>query len=94
MGSIKFKLFFNCYYYFVPACPCWYSYSLAQTELFLRSLLDEEPAKNVVAPEAPQCDHHRAASKEREKVFQHRECWVACPWCATVRKENAYLSAL
>ncbi|XP_051240459.1 NEDD4-binding protein 2 [Dicentrarchus labrax] len=43
------------------------NYSLSQTELFLRSLLDEEPVKTVVAPEAPRSDHHRAASKEREK---------------------------
>ncbi|KAK5866088.1 hypothetical protein PBY51_020304 [Eleginops maclovinus] len=44
-----------------------HNYSLAQTELFLRSLLDEEPVKTVVAPEAPRPDHLRAASKEREK---------------------------
>lgn len=44
-----------------------HNYSLNQTELFLRSLLDEEPVKTVVAPEAPRSDHHRAASKEREK---------------------------
>ncbi|XP_023274250.1 NEDD4-binding protein 2 [Seriola lalandi dorsalis] len=44
-----------------------HNYSLTQTELFLRSLLDEEPVKTVVAPEAPRSDHHRAASKEREK---------------------------
>ncbi|XP_070841786.1 NEDD4-binding protein 2 [Chaetodon trifascialis] len=44
-----------------------HNYSLTQTELFLRSLLDEEPVKTVVAPEAPQSDHHRAASREREK---------------------------
>nr|XP_033480458.1 NEDD4-binding protein 2 [Epinephelus lanceolatus] len=44
-----------------------HNYSLTQTELFLRSLLDEEPVKTVVAPEAPRADHFRAASKEREK---------------------------
>lgn len=44
-----------------------HNYSLTQTELFLRSLLDEEPVKTVVAPEAPRSDHHRTASKEREK---------------------------
>ncbi|KAM3623186.1 uncharacterized protein V6R79_008147 [Siganus canaliculatus] len=44
-----------------------YNYSLTQTELFLRSLLDEEPVKTVVAPEAPRSDHHRTASKERDK---------------------------
>ncbi|XP_073323367.1 NEDD4-binding protein 2 [Pagrus major] len=44
-----------------------HNYSLTQTELFLRSLLAEEPVKTVVAPEAPWSDHHRAASKEREK---------------------------
>uniref|UniRef100_A0A8C3AZF5 NEDD4 binding protein 2 n=1 Tax=Cyclopterus lumpus TaxID=8103 RepID=A0A8C3AZF5_CYCLU len=43
------------------------NYNLAQTELFLRSLLEEEPVKTVVAPEAPRSDHLRAASKEREK---------------------------
>ncbi|XP_035029806.2 NEDD4-binding protein 2 [Hippoglossus stenolepis] len=44
-----------------------HNYSLMQTELFLRSLLGEGPVKTVVAPEAPRSDHHRAASKEREK---------------------------
>ncbi|XP_065814817.1 NEDD4-binding protein 2 [Labrus bergylta] len=44
-----------------------HNYSLTETELFLRSLLGEEPVKTVVAPEAPRSDHHRAASKEREK---------------------------
>ncbi|XP_029997074.1 NEDD4-binding protein 2 isoform X2 [Sphaeramia orbicularis] len=44
-----------------------HNYSLTQTELFLRSLLDEEPVKTVVAPEAPRTNHHRTASKEREK---------------------------
>ncbi|XP_070780347.1 NEDD4-binding protein 2 [Enoplosus armatus] len=44
-----------------------HNYSLTQTELFLRSLLDNEPVKTVVAPEAPQPDHHRAASRDREK---------------------------
>uniref|UniRef100_A0A3B4VK84 NEDD4 binding protein 2 n=1 Tax=Seriola dumerili TaxID=41447 RepID=A0A3B4VK84_SERDU len=36
-----------------------HNYSLTQTELFLHSLLDEEPVKTVVAPEAPRSDHHR-----------------------------------
>ncbi|KAM7008655.1 NEDD4-binding protein 2 [Tautogolabrus adspersus] len=45
-----------------------HNYSLTETELFLRSLLGEEPVKTVVAPEAPRSDHHRAASKEREKM--------------------------
>lgn len=49
------------------------SYSLTQTELFLRSILDEEPVKTVVAPEAPRLDHQRAASKEREKVSTNTE---------------------
>nr|XP_061792435.1 NEDD4-binding protein 2 [Nerophis lumbriciformis] len=40
---------------------------LTQTELFLNSLLDQEPVKTVVAPELPQSDHHRTPSKEREK---------------------------
>ncbi|XP_034543240.1 NEDD4-binding protein 2 isoform X2 [Notolabrus celidotus] len=44
-----------------------HNYSLTETELFLRSLLVEEPVKTVIAPEAPRSDHHRAASKEREK---------------------------
>nr|XP_046269555.1 NEDD4-binding protein 2 isoform X2 [Scatophagus argus] len=44
-----------------------HNYNLAQTELFLCSLLDEEPAKTVVAPEAPRPVHYRAASKERDK---------------------------
>ncbi|XP_028260788.1 NEDD4-binding protein 2 isoform X2 [Parambassis ranga] len=44
-----------------------HNYSLTQTEQFLRSLLDEEPVKMVVAPAVPLSDHHRAASKEREK---------------------------
>ncbi|XP_017263722.1 NEDD4-binding protein 2 isoform X2 [Kryptolebias marmoratus] len=44
-----------------------HNYSLTQTEVFLRSLLNEEPVKTVVAPEPPRSDHHRAASKEREK---------------------------
>lgn len=47
---------------------CVYSYSLTHTELFLRSLLDEEPVKTVVAPPAPRTDHYRANSKERETV--------------------------
>lgn len=46
-----------------------YSYSLTHTELFLRSLLDGEPVKTVVAPQAPRTDHHRANSKEREMVY-------------------------
>uniref|UniRef100_I3JR45 NEDD4 binding protein 2 n=1 Tax=Oreochromis niloticus TaxID=8128 RepID=I3JR45_ORENI len=44
-----------------------HNYSLTEAELFLRSLLNEEPVKTVVAPEAPRSDHHRPASKEREK---------------------------
>ncbi|KAM7394241.1 hypothetical protein PAMP_021054 [Pampus punctatissimus] len=44
-----------------------HNYSLTQTQLFLHSLLDEDPVKTVVAPEAPRSDHHRVASKEREK---------------------------
>ncbi|KAM6940094.1 NEDD4-binding protein 2 [Xenentodon cancila] len=44
-----------------------HNHNLTQTELFLRSLLNEEPVKTVVAPEAPRSDHHRAASKDREK---------------------------
>ncbi|CAF93506.1 unnamed protein product, partial [Tetraodon nigroviridis] len=43
-----------------------HNYSLTHTELFLRSLLDEEPVKTVVAPPAPRTDHYRANSKERE----------------------------
>ncbi|XP_026215668.1 NEDD4-binding protein 2 isoform X2 [Anabas testudineus] len=53
-----------------------HNYSLTQTELFLHSLLDEEPVKTVVAPEAPRSDHHRAASKEREKRQKHLESVV------------------
>ncbi|KAI3352421.1 hypothetical protein L3Q82_005381 [Scortum barcoo] len=44
-----------------------HNYNLKQTELFLHSLLGEEPVKTVVAPETPRTDHHRTASKEREK---------------------------
>ncbi|CAJ1052124.1 NEDD4-binding protein 2 isoform X1 [Xyrichtys novacula] len=43
------------------------NYNLTETELFLRSLLGQEPVKTVVAPEAPQSNHLRSASKEREK---------------------------
>ncbi|KAM9857245.1 NEDD4-binding protein 2 [Aulostomus maculatus] len=50
-----------------------HNYSLTQTELFLRSLLDEEPVKTVIAPEAPLSDHRRAASREREKRQQPLE---------------------
>ncbi|XP_029366196.1 NEDD4-binding protein 2 [Echeneis naucrates] len=50
-----------------------HNYNLMQTELFLRSLMDEEPVKTVVAPEAPRSNHHRAASKEREKRQKHLE---------------------
>ncbi|XP_069553599.1 NEDD4-binding protein 2 isoform X1 [Brachyistius frenatus] len=53
-----------------------HNYSLNQTELFLRSLLNEEPVKTVVAPEAPRSDHHRTASKEREKRQKPLECTV------------------
>ncbi|KAM9792955.1 LOW QUALITY PROTEIN: NEDD4-binding protein 2 [Neosynchiropus ocellatus] len=45
-----------------------HNYSLAQTEIFLHSLLDDAPAKTVVAPVKPRSDHQRAASKEREKI--------------------------
>ncbi|RVE76251.1 hypothetical protein OJAV_G00006570 [Oryzias javanicus] len=44
-----------------------HNYNLSQTELFLRSLLNEEPVKTVFAPEVPRSDHYRAASREREK---------------------------
>lgn len=44
-----------------------HNYSLTQTELFLQSLLGEEAVKTVVAPEAPQFGHSRAASKDRDK---------------------------
>ncbi|KAK2817017.1 hypothetical protein Q5P01_025208 [Channa striata] len=50
-----------------------HNYSLMQTELFLCSLLDEEPVKTVVAPEVPRSVSHRAASKEREKKQKHQE---------------------
>ncbi|XP_067353163.1 NEDD4-binding protein 2 isoform X2 [Channa argus] len=46
------------------------NYNLMQTELFLRSLLDEEIVKTVVAPEVPRSSQHRAASKGREKKHQ------------------------
>ncbi|XP_072319867.1 NEDD4-binding protein 2 isoform X2 [Eucyclogobius newberryi] len=46
-----------------------HNYSLKQTELFLRSLLDGGPVKTVVAPEAPQIAHPRSASKDREMKF-------------------------
>ncbi|XP_053711199.1 NEDD4-binding protein 2-like isoform X2 [Synchiropus splendidus] len=45
-----------------------HNYSLAQTEIFLHSLLDDAPAKTVVAPVTPRSDHQRATSKEREKI--------------------------
>ncbi|XP_037327593.2 NEDD4-binding protein 2 [Pungitius pungitius] len=54
-----------------------HNYSLTQTELFLRSLLEEEPVKTVVAPEFPRSDHLRAASKEREKRQQPPESVAA-----------------
>lgn len=53
-----------------------HNYNLNQTELFLRSLLDEEPVKTVVAPEAPPPDQRRAASKEREKKQKPKELIV------------------
>ncbi|XP_031732214.1 NEDD4-binding protein 2 isoform X3 [Anarrhichthys ocellatus] len=53
-----------------------HNYSLTQTELFLSSLLEEEPVKTVVAPEAPRSDHLRAASKEREKKQKPPEAAV------------------
>lgn len=53
------------------------SYNMTQTELFLRSLLEEEePVKTVVAPEAPLSDHLRAASKEREKVCVNTRIYI------------------
>lgn len=48
---------------------CVHSYSLTETELFLNSLLGEEPVKTVVAPEMARSHPVRAASKEREMVF-------------------------
>uniref|UniRef100_A0A3Q3J3L8 Smr domain-containing protein n=1 Tax=Monopterus albus TaxID=43700 RepID=A0A3Q3J3L8_MONAL len=45
-----------------------HNYSLTQTELFLRSLLDEEPVKTVVAPEVSHPDHHRARQKLPEST--------------------------
>ncbi|KAM4594150.1 NEDD4-binding protein 2 [Fundulus diaphanus] len=55
-----------------------HNYSLTQTELFLRSLLNEEqPVKTVVAPEAPRTDLHRAASKERDRKQKPPEPAVA-----------------
>lgn len=42
-----------------------HNYSLTETELFLHSLLGEEPVKTVVA-ETARSNHVRAASKERE----------------------------
>ncbi|XP_014887830.1 NEDD4-binding protein 2 [Poecilia latipinna] len=55
-----------------------HNYSLTQTELFLRSLLnEEEPVKTVVAVEAPRSDQHRAASKEREKKQKPLESAVS-----------------
>ncbi|XP_029948738.1 NEDD4-binding protein 2 [Salarias fasciatus] len=56
-----------------------HNYSLTQTELFLRSLLIEEPVKTVVAPEAPRSDSYRATSKEREKRQKALEVLVAVP---------------
>ncbi|XP_026160212.1 NEDD4-binding protein 2 isoform X1 [Mastacembelus armatus] len=53
-----------------------HNYSLSQTELFLRSLLDEEPIKTVVAPETVPSVHHRAVSKEREKKQKRLESIV------------------
>ncbi|XP_029008207.1 NEDD4-binding protein 2 [Betta splendens] len=50
-----------------------HNYSLTKTELFLHSLLDEEPVKTVVAPETPRSHQHRPASKEREKWQKHLE---------------------
>uniref|UniRef100_A0A1A8PWZ2 NEDD4 binding protein 2 n=1 Tax=Nothobranchius rachovii TaxID=451742 RepID=A0A1A8PWZ2_9TELE len=44
-----------------------HNYNLIQTETFIRSLLNEEPVKTVVAPEAPRSDPPRAARKDREK---------------------------
>ncbi|XP_071397189.1 NEDD4-binding protein 2 [Centroberyx affinis] len=50
-----------------------HNYCLMQTELFLRSLLDEGPVKTVVAPEPPRSNHHRAPSKERDKRLKPLE---------------------
>uniref|UniRef100_A0A8C6LSB6 NEDD4 binding protein 2 n=1 Tax=Nothobranchius furzeri TaxID=105023 RepID=A0A8C6LSB6_NOTFU len=47
-----------------------HNYNLIQTETFIRSLLNEEPVKTVVAPEAPRSDPPRAASKDREKKLE------------------------
>ncbi|CAL9700248.1 unnamed protein product [Knipowitschia caucasica] len=52
-----------------------HNYSLNQTELFLRSLLEEGSVKTVVAPESPRMTQH---SKDREKkstptVYQDTE---------------------
>uniref|UniRef100_A0A1A7XDY5 NEDD4 binding protein 2 n=1 Tax=Iconisemion striatum TaxID=60296 RepID=A0A1A7XDY5_9TELE len=54
-----------------------HNYNLIQTETFLRSLLNEEPVKTVVAPEAPRSEPPRAASKEREKRQKPLELVVA-----------------
>ncbi|XP_061772032.1 NEDD4-binding protein 2 [Nerophis ophidion] len=44
-----------------------HNHCLSQTELFINSIMDQEPARTVVAPEPPKSDHLRTASKEREK---------------------------
>ncbi|XP_034713629.1 NEDD4-binding protein 2 isoform X2 [Etheostoma cragini] len=53
-----------------------HNHSLTQTELFLHSLLDQEPAKTVVAPEAHRSNHLRVPSKEREKRQKSLELTV------------------
>ena len=45
---------------------CIHSYSLEQTERFLRFMLDEGPVRTVVAPPPS-----RTPSREREKVHTH-----------------------
>uniref|UniRef100_A0A3Q3EEW4 NEDD4 binding protein 2 n=1 Tax=Labrus bergylta TaxID=56723 RepID=A0A3Q3EEW4_9LABR len=50
-----------------------HNYSLTETELFLRSLLGEEPVKTVVAPEAPRSDHHRAQKPLDSAVLDYQD---------------------
>lgn len=49
-----------------------HNYSLQQTELFLRSLLEEGPVKTVVAPEPP-----RTHSRDRDKRWKPPEVSVS-----------------
>ncbi|CAN9510413.1 unnamed protein product [Ophioblennius macclurei] len=72
-----FSLFPNIDKHFLQDIFRDHNYSLTQTELFLRSLLIEEPVRTVVAPEAPRSDNYRATSKEREKRQKALE--VAAP---------------